>query len=60
MEPELNRRRALFVLDKIDEILAWEKSEGAGTRRAVRGSWAISVRGAGGAILEAGKPEIVR
>jgi len=23
--PELNRRRALFVLDKIDEILAWEQ-----------------------------------
>ena len=25
--PKLNRRRALFVLDKIDEILAWEKSK---------------------------------
>ena len=25
MAPELNRRRALFVLDKIDEILAWER-----------------------------------
>jgi hypothetical protein len=24
--PKLNRRRALFVLDKIDEILAWEKA----------------------------------
>ena len=24
--PKLNRRRALFVLSKIDEILAWEKS----------------------------------
>jgi hypothetical protein len=23
--PELNRRRALYVLDKIDEILAWER-----------------------------------
>jgi hypothetical protein len=23
--PKLNRRRALFVLDKIDEILAWER-----------------------------------
>ena len=23
--PKLNRRRALFVLSKIDEILAWEK-----------------------------------
>jgi hypothetical protein len=25
--PELNRRRAVFVLGKIDEILAWEKSK---------------------------------
>ncbi len=25
MPPELNRKRALFVLTKIDEILAWEK-----------------------------------
>ena len=25
MLPKLNRRRALFVLDKIDEILAWER-----------------------------------
>ena len=27
MEPKLDRRRALFVLDKIDEILAWEKTK---------------------------------
>ena len=26
MEPKLNRRRALFVLGKIDQILAWEQS----------------------------------
>jgi len=25
--PKLNRRRALFVLDKIDEILAWENAK---------------------------------
>jgi len=25
MPPKLNRRRALFVLSKIDEILAWEQ-----------------------------------
>jgi len=24
--PKLNRRRALFVLDKIDEILTWEQT----------------------------------
>ncbi len=27
VEPKLDRRRALFVLDKIDEILAWEKTK---------------------------------
>ena len=27
MEPKLDRRRALLVLDKIDEILAWEKTK---------------------------------
>jgi len=29
MLPKLNRRRALFVLTKIDEILAWEKKNEA-------------------------------
>jgi hypothetical protein len=28
MPPKLNRRRALVVLSKIDEILAWEKNSG--------------------------------
>ena len=27
VSPKLNRRRALFVLGKIDEILAWEKTK---------------------------------
>jgi hypothetical protein len=27
MEPKLDRRRALFVLNKIDEILAWERAK---------------------------------
>ena len=27
MPPELNRRRALVVLEKIDEILAWEQTK---------------------------------
>ena len=26
MAPKLNRRRAVFVLSKIDEILAWERA----------------------------------
>ena len=29
MPPKLDRRRALFVLDKIDEILAWEQRKEA-------------------------------
>jgi hypothetical protein len=29
MQPALNRRRALFVLSKIDEILAWEQRKEA-------------------------------
>ena len=29
MLPKLNRRRAVFVLTKIDEILAWEKQKEA-------------------------------
>ena len=28
MPPHLNRKRALFVLTKIDEILAWERQKG--------------------------------
>ena len=27
MAPELNQRRAVFVLGKIDEILTWEKTK---------------------------------
>src|SRR5580698_6852194 len=27
MEPSLDRRRALLILDKIDEILAWERTK---------------------------------
>ena len=27
VEPELNRRRAVFVLSRIDEILSWEKNK---------------------------------
>ena len=29
MLPKLNRKRALFVLTKIDEILAWERRSDA-------------------------------
>jgi hypothetical protein len=27
MPPKLNRRRAMFMLTKIDEILAWERQK---------------------------------
>jgi hypothetical protein len=30
MPPKFNRRRALFVLNKIDEILLWEQRKGTG------------------------------
>ena len=60
MLPKLNRQRALFVLTKIDEILAWEQEEGTGARHPVRGTGALPVRGSGGAVLAAGKPEVVR
>jgi hypothetical protein len=32
MPPRLNRKRALFVLTKIDEILAWERQKDADGR----------------------------
>ena len=56
MPPKLNRRRALFVLSKIDEILAWEQRKEAerDTRFVELGK--ISLRGAGRAVLAAGEP----
>jgi hypothetical protein len=58
MLPKLNRRRALFVLSKIDEILAWEQGESM-NGYPVRGTWAISLRGPCRAVLEAREPEVV-
>jgi len=47
MLPKLNRRRALFVLTKIDEILAWEKRKEAerDTRFVELGRYLCEVRG---------------
>src|SRR5437667_1039460 len=47
MLPKLNRRRALFVLTKIDEILAWEKQKEAerDTRFVELGRYLCEVRG---------------
>jgi len=35
MSPKLNEKRALFVLSKIDEILAWEQARKPRRRLAV-------------------------
>src|SRR5213593_4245277 len=47
MPPQLNRKRALFVLTKIDEILAWEKQKEAerDTRFVELGRYLCEVRG---------------
>ena len=44
--PELSRRRAVFVLGKIDEILSWEKSKGQekDTRSVELGEYLCEVR----------------
>ena len=46
MLPELNRRRAMFALTKIDEILAWEKRKEAerDTRLVELGRYLCEVR----------------
>ncbi len=60
MPPKLNRKRALFVLTKIDEILAWERQKEMerDTRFVELGQ--VSVRGAGGTVLEVGEAGVVR
>ena len=60
MPPKLNRRRAAFVLSKIDEILAWEQRNEAekDTRFVELGQ--LSVRGSGRTVLAAGQSEVVR
>ncbi len=47
MLPKLNRRRAMFVLTKIDEILAWENQKDAerDTRFVELGRYLCEVRG---------------
>jgi hypothetical protein len=59
MPPKLNRERALFVLGKIDEILAWEQEEGHRTRHQVRRTRPLSVRSVGVAVLEAGETQVL-
>jgi hypothetical protein len=57
--PELNRRRAVFVLDKIDEILSWERTKEQEQGRAVCRARGISVRGEIKAVLEVGETDVV-
>ena len=58
--PKLNRRRALFVLTKIDEILAWEKQKEAerDTRFVELGRYLV--RSSGRTVLAGGKREVLR
>ncbi len=60
MPPKLNRKRALFVLTKIDEILAWEKQKEAERDTPLCRARQVSVRGAGGPVLAGGELEVVR
>jgi hypothetical protein len=59
MLPKLNRKRALFVVTKIDEILAWERRSEA-ERDTRFGTGSVPVRSAGGAVLSAGEAEDLR
>ena len=43
MLPKLNRKRPLFVLTKIDEILAWERRPEAERAHPVRRAGAVSL-----------------
>jgi hypothetical protein len=55
MLPKLNKKRALFVLTKIDEILAWEQR-----KEAERDTRFVELGRSGGTVLEGGEPQIVR
>jgi hypothetical protein len=69
MPPKLNRQRALFVLTKIDEILAWEQGKQTERDTKFRGvgtlslslslSLSLFLRSEVRAILASGEMEIV-
>jgi hypothetical protein len=44
MAPELNRRRGVIVLGKIDEILSWEKEQESDARFVELGEYLCEVR----------------
>ena len=58
--PRLNRRRALFVLTKIDEILSWEQQEGNGTRPPLCRARTLPLRGSRRTVLAHREAGIVR
>ena len=62
MLPKLNRKRALFVLTKIDEILAWERRSEAerDTRFVELGRYLCGYGRDGGTVPAAGEPEVLR
>jgi hypothetical protein len=59
MPPQLNEKRAQFVLTKIDQILEWEREteRERDTRFVELGR--LSLRGAGGTVLAPGKTCII-
>ena len=60
MLPKLNQKRALFVLTKIDQILAWERRSEAerDTRFVELGRYLCEVRA--GTVLAGGETEVIR
>ena len=60
MPPELNLKRAVFVLGKIDEILAWDKGTPSRTGFAIRRFGPLSLRSPRGTVLAIREDVIVR
>ena len=57
--PEINNRRAVFVLGRIDEILSWEKTKEQEKDVRFVEPGGIPVRGARQTVLENGAVEVV-
>jgi hypothetical protein len=57
--PELDRRRAVFVLEKIDEILIWEKTKEQEKDVRFVELGGVPMRGSGRSVLEIRKLEVV-
>ena len=57
MLPRLDPKRAHLVLTKIDEILSLGEAEGSGAGYQVCRAGEVSMRGAGGTVLEGRETE---